>query len=100
MDVFQKNGRPELFGQVCLVLRSRDGDVSVSEIAPKTLDHLCVVDGERGQRVPQIEEVAPLLALVQGAQLGGEQLLEPVGGDIGRTGKPRILNGEFCRLST
>jgi len=47
-------------------------------------------------RMPEVEQIPPFLPLVQGAQLGAEQLVDPVGRDDDGAGVP--AGGQLERI--
>ena len=63
-----------------------------SHVRPEALDEARLVHGQGAQRQVQIEQVAPLLALVQGTELGSQELLGREGNEFRLSREPRILD--------
>jgi hypothetical protein len=69
-------------------------DLDVASLLPRDVEHLA--------RGPQLDAeltkaLLALLALVQGAKLGAEELVQVVHGEIGRPAEPRVVDDEWPR---
>ena len=98
-DVVVERGHLQLGGQIRLEFRAGYPGFIFLQIAFEALDHLLVVECERRKREPQIEQVAPLPALVERTQFRSEQLLDLIGVDIRASREPRAVDGESAAVS-
>jgi len=93
-DVAQKRSIPKLAVHVLFEFRARDGKTIVFQVATEAINNLFIVNLKGGKGKPKVVEVAPLLPLIKGAQLGPEQLLDPVNAYIRMARKPGAIDDE------
>src|ERR1019366_6083202 len=74
VEVGEEVGVLELGGEVGCELAV--GEDLVAHVVREAVDHELLVGAKVGERVPEVEEVASLEPLVEGAELGGHQLLD------------------------
>ena len=83
-----------------LGLCSGNGNPRCRQVTTKKIDDLlCIEGGERFQRMGEVNQITPLLALKQSAKLGREKFLIGECRYFGRTREPWIFYSEWPRLN-
>lgn len=94
IDVLAEVGQSPLAMEVLFVLCTRNGVATLPHVALEAGDDRRWVDPASLQGVPEIEEIAPLLTLVESFELCSQQLVDRERVDVCGPAKPRAVDLE------